>query len=212
MSKLEGGFDSVNTYDTGYVSIGFIQFITAIDGKGSLLEVLRQEKTDQPDQYAHDFHQYGLDITPDGILCVVDPVTGAELTGADAVQKTIADKRLTVIWQKAGRRSEAFQVAQIKVAKSHYWPADDVVTVTLNGQMLTGKVSDVVKSEAGLTTLFDRKVNRGTIAPFADVLARVMTTHNLTNIADAAQYEREIIQACKYRIDFLADTTLSQPK
>jgi hypothetical protein len=40
VSKLEGGFDAVNTYDTGFVSIGFIQFITAVDGKGSLLEVL----------------------------------------------------------------------------------------------------------------------------------------------------------------------------
>ncbi len=212
VSKLEGGFDSVNTYDTGFVSIGFIQFITARNGNGSLLEVLRQEKTDQPAQYAHDFHQYGVDITPEGILCVVDPTTGAELTGADAVQATIADKRLTAIWQKAGRRSEAFQIAQIKVAKSHYWPADDAVTVVVNGQTLTGKVSDVVKSEAGLTTLFDRKVNRGTIAPFPDVLARIMTAHNLTKLEDATQYEREIIQACKYRTDFLSDPTLSQPK
>ena len=212
VSKLEGGFDSVNTYDTGFVSIGFIQFITAVDGKGSLLEVLQREKTDQSDQYARDFHQYGLDITPEGVLCVVDPITGAELTGADAVQKTIADKRLTAVWQKAGRTSEAFQVAQIKVAKAHYWPADDAVTVMINGQTLTGKVSDIVKSEAGLTTLFDRKVNRGTIAPFADVVARVMTAHNLTKLEDATQYEREIIQACKYRTDFLADATLSQPK
>ena len=212
VSKLEGGFDSVNTYDTGFVSIGFIQFITARNGNGSLLEVLRQEKTDQPAQYARDFHQYGVDTTPEGILCVVDPTTGAELTGADAVQATIADKRLTAIWQKAGRRSEAFQIAQIKVAKSHYWPADDAVTVVVNGQTLVGKVSDVVKSEAGLTTLFDRKVNRGTIAPFPDVLARVMTAHNLTKLEDAAQYEREIIQACKYRTDFLSDPTLSQPK
>lgn len=212
VSKLEGGFDSVNTYDTGFVSIGFIQFITAVDGKGSLLEVLQQEKKDQSDQYARDFHQYGLDITPEGVLCVVDPITGSELTGTDAVQKTIADKRLTAVWQKAGRTSEAFQVAQIKVAKAHYWPADDAVMVMVNGQALTGKVSDVVKSEAGLTTLFDRKVNRGTIAPFADVVARVMIAHSLTKLEDAMQYEREIIQACKYRTDFLADATLSQPK
>ena len=212
VSKLEGGFDSVNTYDTGYISIGFIQFITAKDGTGSLLEVLRQEKTDQPEQCARDFHQYGVDVTPEGILCVVDPVTGAELMGADAVQKTIADKRLTAVWQKAGKTSEAFQVAQIKVAKSHYWPADDTFTIMVHGQNLSGKVSDVVKSEAGMTTLFDRKVNRGSIAPFPDVLARVMTTHSLTNIVDATQYEREIIQACKYRVDFLADPILSQPK
>ena len=212
VSRLEGGFDSVNTYDTGYVSIGFIQFITAIDGKGSLLEVLAQEKKDQPDQYTKDFHQYGMEINADGIYTVVDPITGAELTGTDAVMKTIADKRLVAVWQKAGKRSTAFRVAQIKVAKSHYWPADDAVTVMVNGQAVTGKVSDVVHSEAGMTTLFDRKVNRGKIAPFGDALQKVMTAHNLTNIADAAAYEREIITACKYRVDFLADPTLSQPK
>ena len=49
VSRLEGGFDSVNTYDTGFVSIGFIQFITEGEGKGSLLEVLQQEKADQTD-------------------------------------------------------------------------------------------------------------------------------------------------------------------
>ncbi len=212
VSRLEGGFDSVNTYDTGYVSIGFIQFITAGDGKGSLLEVLKQEKTDTPDQYQRDFHQYGVDINADGVLTVIDPITGAELTGADAVQKTIADKRLTAVWQKAGKRSEAFRVAQIKVAKTHYWPLDDAFTILVNGQAYTGKVSDVVHSEAGLTTLFDRKVNRGKIAPFEDALARVMIAHNLTSVAQAAQYEREIITACKYRTDFLADPTLSQPQ
>ena len=212
VSRLEGGFDSVNTYDTGFVSIGFIQFITGSEGKGSLLEVLRQEKTDQPAQFASDFHQFGVDVDADGVLVVTDPLTGAELTGADAVQKTIADKRLTAVWQRAGKKSMAFRVAQIKVAKSHYWPADDPFTITVNGQTITGKVSDVIKSEAGFATLFDRKVNRGSIAPFADALTKVMIAHSLTSVADATPYEREIIQACKYRTDFLADRTLSQPK
>ncbi len=212
VSRLEGGFDSVNTYDTGYVSIGFIQFITGATGRGSLIEVLRQEKQDQPDQYAKDFHRYGIEVGDDGVLAVVDPVSSAELTGADAVQKTILDKRLTAIWQRAGRHSMAFRVAQVKVAKTHYWPADDPVTVTINGQTITGKVSDVIKSDAGMTTLFDRKVNRGTIAPFADVLTKIMTDHKLTTLADATPYEREIVIACRYRTDFLADKTLSQPK
>lgn len=40
VSKLEGGFDSINTYDTGFVSVGFIQFATLADGAGSLGDVL----------------------------------------------------------------------------------------------------------------------------------------------------------------------------
>lgn len=212
VSRLEGGFETVNTYDTGYVSIGFVQFITADTGKGSLLEVLAREKADNPIEYTRDFQKYGLDVTTDGVLVAVDPETGAELIGAPAVQKIIEDKRLTAVFQRAGRHSLEFRVAQIRVAKSHYWPADDTFTVTVGGQALTGKVSDVVHSEARLATLFDRKVNRGSIAPFADVLAQVMTTHSLTTLAQAADYEREIVAGQKYRTDFLADKTLSQPK
>ena len=48
-----------------------------------------------------------------------------------------------------------------------YWPADDPITITVDGKMLTGKVADVVTSEAGLATLFDRKVNRGRIGASA---------------------------------------------
>ncbi len=212
VSKLEGGFDAINTYDTGYVSIGFIQFITGVDGRGSLLEVLQREKTEKPDDYARDFHRYGIDVTADGTYDVVDPNTGAELVGTDAVMKTIADRRLTAVWQKAGLHSTPFRVAQIKVAKSHYWPADDPITLTIEGQILTGKVSDIVTSEAGMTTLFDRKVNRGSVAPFLDVLAKVMAQHRLKTLAEARKYEREIITACRYRTDFLTDKSLSQPK
>ena len=211
VSRLEGGFESVNTYDTGFVSIGFLQFITAGDGRGSLLEVLQREKGDNVASFNADFHAFGVDVTSEGALSVVDPATGAELTGAEAVQKTIADKRLSAIWQRAGRNSFAFRVAQIKVAKAHYWPADDPVSVIVNGQTLTGKVSDVIRSEAGMATLFDRKVNRGTIAPFGDALAKVMIARQLKTLVEAAAFERDIVIACRYRTDFLADKTLSQP-
>ncbi len=211
VSKLEGGFESVNTYDTGYVSVGFIQFITHEDGKHSLAEVLLREKGEHPDDFAQDFHAFGLDVTPDGVFTVVDPATGAELTGAEAVRKTVEDKRLVAVFQRAGRHSRTFRAAQIEVAKAHYWPTDDPFTILVNGQMLTGKVSDVITSEAGIATLFDRKVNRGSIKPFEEVLTKVMTAHNLTQLKDAAAYEKEIVAALKYRTDYLQDTTLSQP-
>lgn len=212
VSRLEGGFESVNTYDTGYVSVGFIQFITMDDGKHSLAEVLLREKAEHPDDFARDFHAFGLDVTPDGVFAAVDPATGAELTGADAVRKTVDDKRLVAVFQRAGRHSMAFRAAQIEVAKAHYWPTDDTFAITVNDQMVTGKVSDVISSEAGIATLFDRKVNRGSIKPFAEVLTKVMTAHNLTQLKDVAPYEKEIVAALKYRTDYLQDPTLSQPK
>ncbi len=211
VSMLEGGFDSVNTYDTGYVSIGFLQFITAGTGNGDLMHVLLREKQDNITAFNRDFHYYGVDVTPNGVLDVVNPETGNELTGTDAVMAVIRFKRLTAVFQHAGEKSNAFKIAQIETAGADYWPANDAVTVTVNGTVLTGLVSDVVHSEAGMTTLFDRKVNRGSINPFPAVLQKVMQQNNLSTIAAAAPYERDIIKQCIYRHDFLKDKNLSQP-
>lgn len=211
VSRLEGSFDLVNTYDTGFVSVGFIQFITSDDGRHSLATVLLREKEGAPDSFRDDFHRFGVDVTTDGILTVLDPATGVELAGPDAVRKIIDDKQLIAVFQRAGRVSSAFRIAQIKIAKEIYWPENDPVTVTISGVALTGKVSDVVRSEAWMATLFDRKVNRGSIAPLPDVLTRVMTTHRLKRLSDAAAYEAEIVAGCRYRFDFLSDKTLQQP-
>lgn len=212
VSKLEGSMDAINTYDTGFVSIGFIQFITGEDGRHSLCDVLAREKQDRPDDFFRDFHRYGIDLTPDGIIAVIDPTTGAELVGKDAVYKLIEDKRLIAVFQKAGRKSHSFRVAQIQVAKTDYWPEDDKVEVKLNGKVYSGIVSDIVRSEAGLATLFDRKVNRGSVRPLADVAARTMSKYHLSSLSNLQAYEREIISAMKYRTDFLKDPSLRQPQ
>ncbi|MBC8101007.1 MAG: hypothetical protein H7Z41_00275 [Cytophagales bacterium] len=214
VSGLEGGFETVNTYDTGYVSVGFIQFITLDHGHADLARVMAQEKLDNREDYQSDFRRLGMDIQPfDNTLTVLDPATGAELVGSAAVMKVIEDKRLTAIFQRAGRRSEAFRVAQIKTARASYWPASDPVPVTLpNGTFVTGVVSDFIKSEAGLATLLDRKVNIGNIRLLTEVVARTMAAHDVQKLADLAPHEREIIAAMRYRSDFLADQTLSQPK
>ncbi len=211
VSPLEGGFDAINTYDTGYISIGFIQFISGEEGNRSLLEVLTRHRKDAPEDFARTFHAFGIDATDDGVLVVVDPATGAELVGAEAVRRVIEDKRLIAVFQRAGRRSREFRIAQVHIAKDHYWAGDDPFTIEIDGQTITGKVSDVVRSEAGLATLFDRKVNRGSISPFADELKKAMVKRGIKDLAGAAACEREVIAACKYRHDFLADKSLTQP-
>ncbi len=213
VSRLEGGFDAVNTYDTGYVSVGFIQFITAVGGDGSLASVLASEKASAPADFARDFHVRGIDVSPQGIYAAVDPATGAALIGPDAVQKTIRDPRLVAVFQAAGRNSRAFRIAQIQTAKRTYYPAADPFTVLLpSGTTLTGRIGDVLQSEAGMATAFDRKVNTGhAAAEVAAAVASVMVAHGLTTLAGVPPYEREVITALKYRADFLADKTLTQP-
>ena len=213
VSRLEGGFETVNTYDTGFVSIGFIQFVTLSTGKESLSEVLMQQKYADPEAYRRDFRRFGIDVAGDFTLTVVDPATGAELAGNAAVLKVVEDKRLTAVFQRAGRHSRAFRVAQIKIARQHYWPMYDPLSVTLtDGTKVEGRVIDVVRSEAGMATLFDRKVNRGSIAPFAETVAQVMAEKGLKTLEQARAHEREIVTRMKYRADFLADPALGQPE
>lgn len=212
VSRLEGGFESVNTYDTGYLSVGFIQFATLSGGAGSLGTVLKQQKAARPQEFQNDFRAYGVDVNRGGEVVVIDPATGAELVGAAAVLKIIDDKRLTAVFQRAGQRSRAFRVAQVQVAKSRYYPAGDTLSVTLNGQNYRGKIADVFRSEAGMATLFDRKVNTGNLSAVPAAITQVMAAHNLTKLSDAAAFERELVQSLKFRADFLADKNLMQPQ
>lgn len=211
VSMLEGGFESVNTYDTGFVSVGFIQFACLKDGAGSLGQVLRRYKNSSPKEFQKDFRAFGLDVTEEGSLVAIDPATGAELKGADAAKKIIDDKRLIAVFQRAGERSRDFRVAQIAVAKALYYPGSDEVKITVGGRELTGKVSDFVNSEAALATLLDRKVNTGKLEPLADVLSYCAEQCAAKSLKDLSKYERDIAAMLKYRKDYLADDSLTQP-
>jgi hypothetical protein len=211
VSSLEGGFDSINTYDTGYISAGFIQFTTGASGAGSLAKVLLREKQDDPQAFNHDFHQYGVDVTDKGVLDVYDPQNDQEEVGGDAVQSIIRDKRLTGVFVHAGRQSTAFKVAQIEIAKARYYAGDDVVSLKLGDKKTDVRVGDVVKSEAGLAILMDRKVNTGSTGPLPGVMQRVASECQASCADDLAPYEDQIVAAVKFRRDFLQDGTLSQP-
>jgi len=133
VSRHEGGFDAVNTWDTGYVSVGFIQFITGETGAGhSLVQVLGRMKADEArlaarPQHVNEFDRYfaehGIDVR-NGQLFVCDPYSGNTHSGAEAVTLIINDKRLTAMFQDAGAKSRAFQLAQIREAYGSYYLAN----------------------------------------------------------------------------------------
>jgi hypothetical protein len=212
VSILEGGFDSINTYDTGYVSVGFIQFASLKDGAGSLGKLLLDYKATDPDGFQADFRRFGLDVTPTGSLVALNWQTGYEGVGSEANRRIIEDKRLAAAFQRAGLKSPAFNAAQIRVAKSQYYPADDLVDIGIAGISLSGRVRDFIKSEAGMATLMDRKVNTGSFGPLVVTLQKMALEKKLARFEDFAKFEREIVVALKYRKDYLADKSLSQPK
>lgn len=211
VSLLEGGFDSVNTYDTGFVSVGFIQFACLKDGAGSLGAVLRRQKQETPESFQSDFRAFGIDVGDNASLAVVDPATGAELSGAAAALKIIDDKRLIAVFQRAGKLSKAFRMAQIRVAKAMYYPSETAVTFQAGGKTITGPISAFIKSEAGMATLMDRKVNTGNIEPLPIVVALVAAENGVQRLEDLASFERDIVAAMRFRKDYLADATLTQP-
>lgn len=211
VSILEGGFDSVNTYDTGYVSVGFIQFASLKEGAGSLGAVLRSFKNADPLGFAADFHRFGVDVDETAHLVVLDPTSGAVATGADANARIIEDKRLIAVFQRAGRQSEGFRAAQVRAAKAIYWPSEDTVTVVLNGTPTPVRVGDLVTSEAGLATLFDRKVNTGKVDALGEAASRVAQAQGCATVADLAKYEKTLVSLVRYRKDYLSDPNLSQP-
>ena len=211
VSILEGGFESVNTYDTGYVSVGFIQFASLKEGGGSLGAVLKGFKAADPLAYATDFHRFGVDVDDSGHLVVVDPTSGAVAVGSDANARIIEDKRLIAVFGRAGAKSDGFRAAQVRAAKAIYWPSEDRVSVLLNGIPTLVRVGDLVTSEAGLATLFDRKVNTGKVDALGDAATRVVIAQNLTTVEDLAKYEKTLIGLVRYRKDYLQDPTLSQP-
>lgn len=211
VSVLEGGFDSVNTYDTGFVSVGLIQFACLKEGGGSLGAVLYNEKTSNPAAFDRDFRKFGIDVSDEKLLIALDLQTGSELLGPQAAAQIIKEKRLIAVFQRAGRISTEFKVAQLRTAYEQYYPGNDVVTVLLGYQPLTGRVGDIIKSEAGLATLMDRKVNTGKLEPLVSVLAQIAQQNSLTDFKDFATFEGDVVAALRYRVDYTKDATLTQP-
>lgn len=212
VSLLEGGFDSLNTYDTGYVSVGMIQFAALQGGSGSLGRVLLRMKQRSPQEFAQNFRRFGLEVTPSAELAALCPTSGAEFIGAQAAQKIIMDKRLASVFQRAGRVSREFKVAQLMIAKEMYHPASDTIKVRAGGRSWNVRVAEVFRSEAGIATLMDRKVNTGKLGSLDAVASSMVMRAGLDRPEDLALLEHDLIQAMKYRKDYLSDPTLTKPR
>lgn len=211
VSMLEGGFDSINTYDTGYVSVGFIQFACLADGKGSLGEMMRHYKSTNPAGFQADFRNYGIDVDGDSLVAI-DLETGAERSGPEAALQIIHDKRLIAVFQRAGLKSKAFRVAQLQAAKNQFYPANEKVTVNLGGTDYCVKVCDVCRTEAGMATLMDRKVNTGKMNGLKEVIERYADQFGISDPSGLPDIEYLVTRAMTYRQDYLLMSSLSKPR
>jgi hypothetical protein len=212
VSLLEGGFDSINTYDTGYVSAGFIQFAALEGGAGSLGAVLLDMKKNSYAEFNQEFRRFGLEVTSAGQLVALCASSGAEFIGSQAALKVISDRRLASVFQRAGRVSRAYRVSQLRVAKAQYYPADDVIRVARGGRYESVRVRDIFRTEAGLATLMDRKVNTGSLGRLSEIVQLAAERTQVEDLSDLAQYEYDLVREMRWRKDYLADSSLSRPK
>lgn len=212
VSLLEGGFDSVNTYDTGYVSVGMIQFACLQGGAGSLGEVLQEWKGASPAAYQRNFRSFGLDVDTEGRLVALDLAHGQERTGTDAALQIIADKRLTAVFQRAGRVCRDFRVAQLRTAYERFYPADEQVTVNLDGRAHTVRVGEIFRSEAGMATVMDRKVNTGKLEGLGVAIEEAAADFGIVDPAELPVLEYALVRSYTYRKDYLVAEDLSKPR
>jgi hypothetical protein len=158
------------------------------------------------------FRRYGIDASPDGYLVAVNPETGQEYKAAGAAHQIIQDKRLIAVFQRAGLLSEEFRVAQLRTAYEMYYPADDVITVTVGDRALSARIGDIFRTEAGMATLMDRKVNTGRMGNLEELLQEAVNTYSLNSLEEAAALEYDLTAALTYRKNYLGDQMLSQPR
>jgi Cellulase (glycosyl hydrolase family 5) len=123
VSRHEGRFDALNTYDVARVSFGWIQFA----GNRGLPRFMALTKSRQPAVFVRTFQDYGIDVEYDvsageirrASLVVMNPASATVERGILAEERVRDDKRLSAVFVRAGR-DVAVQRCEIEAATRDY--------------------------------------------------------------------------------------------
>jgi hypothetical protein len=113
ISRFEGGFSAVNTWDIADVTFGMVQWTTGASGHGDLIRALTIMKQAAPDAFADRLIKYGIDVAATGL--VITRPDGTVLTGVPAAKALQADAKLVAVLSTAGT-DPALQAAQLRAA------------------------------------------------------------------------------------------------
>ena len=121
VSKNEGKFNAINSYDTAIFSYGFIQMA---GGGRSFHKFLWALKKDDEVAFHANFGKYGIDVIYDTdskkyTTAVMNSTTGSILYGTDAEKHLKNDPRFLSVFMKAGHNKKV-QNAQLSVASNEY--------------------------------------------------------------------------------------------
>lgn len=169
VSRHEGGFDAVNTWDSARFSWGFIQFA----GGCGLPPALGHFKRHSPALFQVLLARYGVDVQPaaDGRpeAVYVNSRTGAVLRGR-AAEQAFGDEPLVIaLFIRAGRTPEVRQ-RQVEAAIRHY------ALPALAGTYRSVPLARVLRSAQGLAMLIDRHVHEGNVGRLGRALEAALAT------------------------------------
>lgn len=152
VSGHEGGFDTIQTYDSAKFTWGFIQFA----GTGGLHNVMTNIKAQAPNEFQEYFGIYGIDVADGKVIVHKD---GQVLDGQNALNELHDNPEL---WGGFLRASQdpTIQTLQVKTAYDSYYQPIMNEQVSLGGQTYT--LGELFKdNDYGRAMLFDRAVQRG---------------------------------------------------
>ncbi|MCC2670291.1 MAG: LysM peptidoglycan-binding protein [Armatimonadetes bacterium] len=181
ISRHEGGFDAINTWDRARFSWGFIQFA---GGRG-FRPALAHFKSRSPETFRKLLAGYGVDVLPGATRpepAYLDPETGQLLRG-DAAEQAFGDDPLVIaLFIRAGRRSEVKQRQVEAAIRDYALPA-------LTDGLQNIRLSDALRSPQGLAMLIDRKVHEGNTGRLGWALQHAAIIRGVPNPAEWTRLE-----------------------
>ncbi len=224
VSKHEGNFDAINSYDKAIFSYGFIQF--AGNG-GGLVPMLAGLKQKAPQVFQTYFQDFGIDVNiPEGIvsgqrpeLVVANPYDrgGKYLArGIEAERVLRADKVLHGVFIRAGHYLPVVTMQIDAALRDYVRPALSIRVNIVAGalRLVDVPITQFINSAMGTTLLIDLTVNRWTVTTrriFQEAIEKVAVRERLYSQTALEQIdERKVIEQIIEGAKIAQDTRLLQ--
>jgi peptidoglycan endopeptidase LytF len=170
VSKNEGNYDAINSYDKAAFSFGFIQFAGRTGG-GTLPQFLALAKHQNPEAFEEAFGKFGIDVEfsfrnnkyEPAQVVVVRPDNSQILRGTDAELYLRTDKVLHAIFIRAGHQLEIAKLQVLAAVQEYVNPAlRSRISLEVNGIKVEREpTTDYIRSALGITVLIDLAINQG---------------------------------------------------
>lgn len=180
ISRHEGTFSNVNTWDRAIVTFGFIQWTFGEGGDGSLVGLLAAIKRAHPQVFHDRLQRYGIDLFRGQVELL--RADGTLLTGAAAAAAIQVDPKLTAVISRLGTEPAA-QDVQIQHAVA------TKITAIRNHRMAEHGVTigQLVTSSYGTGVMTDRVVGGGGGAVYQTISAALNRFVAANHGADLSQ-------------------------